>query len=1102
MQSIKKITVLAVVILVATGVSAYVDDGAKVVVGLHEIMTVDVPSDVTWDKPVIVAGVLRKIGAGTLTITGEKLYGPGRIEVSKGALSLTATGAGSAPIPVPTAVMNGAAMWLDANMHIAGPDGSAATDDAAFWFDARETEWATPGFATNYIYAQASTNLSTDSLWPTSGTDGLSRPYIDFGGCSSGQFMVWRTPGGDKAWIPVVHSFFAYNPNGSHGHILGVATSPSENANKVMAFATSSGSDGGTLFFDYNENNLRHLRLGRVFRDGVRADLNTAIDKTVVQLLETETYRPDAYAEAFFNFRNYQQKGGSYSFGNRVGGGRLHEVLVFTNAIPETDRVLVEQYLMRKWVKISGYSIPPSIRVDAGATLTIPDALVSATTIVSDGIVSRPGSTVSLHEGVDLFGCFRGRVVLDPESVASNRINAAVSPEAGKEYAIDSNNTLTVADGEPGAVKKTGDGSLVFEGLGAAEKVSIVNGGVVLRASAPVDEDPIAANCIADGGFEGLWAGTTFQAFNNGSALGSSTAWKVTNHCSSASTRIIYKTGWSPMWQSGKILGTVEGDYYRLLKNGGGVRQTVSLSRPGRYEITLRAYPRSDSTFCAGFLRIFVDDHAVGTVQVRYQEDDWDRIRLVTPYFDAGNHVVTMISETEYDIAIGVDDVRMVWLDDMHDIAIANGNFENIDWSLAPLQPGAGNNAQYATSYAVHTNTVFGVSNGWFPGWTAGGSGKAWGIRRLPYLRSEKGFVGPENDNGSISVLLSNGGMLNQTVTIPETGIYRLSVKAARYYHSTVTDPGSSKLAPATSGSVGKISISVGDTSEEFSFNDWAMAERRLPSPVLLEKDASVAISVMASDISGSVNNIVVDDVRLVMETGNVVNNPGFEGETTGGNKLLPTSWTVVANPENKQLCYVGDSSLVSEAAEGRSRCRLHSGTHIAQDVPLSSGYWRLSFWDVSRIYNGKIGYGPVPVSVTLARGAETNFCATVTPSTNCVNFIRREYLIEIDTAGTYTLGFEAMPSQGDKSSYIDAVCLMPAMDVRPDRLPSVAAKTRIVVDTPAALSLDFDGMLKVDSFLYNGRSLSGEQSSASCLGLLGIGRIFSLPKGMQIKVR
>ena len=113
--------------LLSMAAVAWTNDAQKAVIGTHEIMTVDVPSDVTWDKPVFVQGVLRKTGAGKLTLPAEKLYGQGSVEVVEGELSVTATGAGSDAVAEP-AILNEAAMWLDASRHVAGADGAAATD--------------------------------------------------------------------------------------------------------------------------------------------------------------------------------------------------------------------------------------------------------------------------------------------------------------------------------------------------------------------------------------------------------------------------------------------------------------------------------------------------------------------------------------------------------------------------------------------------------------------------------------------------------------------------------------------------------------------------------------------------------------------------------------------------------------------------------------------------------------------------------------------------------------------------------------------------------------------------------------------------------------
>ena len=403
---------------------AWENDATRVVVGSGEIMTAEITADTTWDKPVFVDGVLRKTGSGKLTLTGEKLYGHGRIEVAAGELAVTATGAGSAAIAEPTAILAGAAMWLDATRHVAGTDGAAATVAAKTWYDVREENWATAGAARSYIYAEGRDDLATGGLLPSLGSDEAGRACIDFGGFKSGQYMAWCRPSGASASIPVFNSFVAYNPHGQHGHLLGTvsATVYFETA-RDRFFVTSAN----------NSANRNHIRNGRVFCNGERVATSDLIDTNAVQVLETESYPAGLTADAFFNYRSYQQLAGSYSNGDRVGGGRLHEVVVFTNQVAEADRVLVAHYLLRKWVNTSGYGALPAFSVARGATIDIDSAVAAATTVESEGTAKIGGAIVSLTSKSlsDPYAGLGGTLETDAGAAVSNLVGAAIAAAAG-----------------------------------------------------------------------------------------------------------------------------------------------------------------------------------------------------------------------------------------------------------------------------------------------------------------------------------------------------------------------------------------------------------------------------------------------------------------------------------------------------------------------------------------------------------------------------------------------------------------------------------------------------------------------------------------------
>ncbi len=191
---------------------------------------------------------------------------------------------------------------------------------------------------------------------------------------------------------------------------------------------------------------------------------------------------------------------------------------------------------------------------------------------------------------------------------------------------------------------------------------------------------------------------------------------------------------------------------------------------------------------------------------------------------------------------------------------------------------------------------------------------------------------------------------------------------------------------------------------------------------------------------------------------------------------------------------------------EGVARLCIASRTQIAQTIPLSVGYYWLSFWDVSRSQNGRIiggDYWPADITVTLANGSTTNFCDTVKPSTNCASFIRREYLVKVETAGDYTLGFEGENTAADIRSYIDAVSLRPALDVVADAVPDTIEGLEVSVGDAALLQLDYDGLARIGSLRGDCSLKPGEQSSATQSFLRGLGRLFSNAKlGLMMLTR
>ncbi len=1056
---------------------ASVNDTGRVIVGTDETMTVEISSDTIWDKSVFVDGVLRKTGSGKLTIVGEKLYGHGRIEVTDGQLEVTATGAGSDAIAEPTGILAGAAMWLDASRHVAGPDGAAATDYAKTWFDVREENWETPDATRLYIRTEGKTELSTGGLLPTNGVDSVGRSYVDFGRFGSGQYMLWTTPAGGKAWIPVFHSFMAYNPNGSHGNVLGSATSSGEDNSKQQYFATTSGSQTGKYFAQDSSANYNHLRNGRVFCNGVRVSVSDPIDLNALQILETESYPEGKGAEAFFNFRNFQQSAGSGSAGNRVGGGSLHEVLIFTNKVAETDRVVVGHWLLRKWVNLTGYGAMPAFAVARGATLSLPGVIASAAALESDGVVRIDGGAADLGaaNAANPYAGLGGVLELDGDASVSNRIGAAVAASSGKSYDADAWNAVTVSSGTAGSIRKTGAGTLALAGLDSATTVAVDAGIASIRppfaGGAAVTVSP---NVISDGGFEGIIT-DKHKNYTSGQTFGAWTS--APYYWASGSATRIARYDYTDI---GDYSAGREGSYFLVLKKGGGATQSITLSKSGRYEVTLRVAERPSYR---GFARIYIDDILVGTAQTT-DATVWDCTRFETQWLSVGSHALKIVCETDVDVAVIIDDVQMRWLDSIRAVAVENGNFEDADWAMGGTYSAINN--------AIANSNV--LSSEYVTEWTVSGGVEL--LRALPYLRSIAKFEAPITGTGSISAFLPKGASISQTVTVPEDGLYRLSALMGQYV----------KAGTSASQTSASVRLSLGSAEETLTVANASVKRMGMSNAVRLSAGDTVTVAIASETVDAAYNNVVVDDVRLE-RLDNLVANPSFEGG--GTDNQSPAGWTVAANPGNKQILYDGtgnneSSNFGTSVAEGACRARLHAGTRLEQTIPLAAGLYRLSFWNVSRSSQTRVNCGPSPIRVTLAQGTTTNFCATVEPSASSIKMMRREFLVRVGEAGNWTLGFEATAGAAeDLSSFIDAVCLVPAGDVAADAVPDIGDNAAFSVATGATLGLDWPGVIEAVRFRVAGASLQGDVTAALAPeSLYGIGTLRIEPLGTVIVLR
>ena len=537
-----------------------------------------------------------------------------------------------------------------------------------------------------------------------------------------------------------------------------------------------------------------------------------------------------------------------------------------------------------------------------------------------------------------------------------------------------------------------------------------------------------------------------------------------------------------------------EGDYYLIFKQGGAAEQTVTLPKDGRYEITLWCCPRSSYD---GFARVSLGDYAVGTVQARTYEGKWNRCRLVTRALKAGDYVFRLDNATELDVALGIDDVRMVWLEPGDDAPVADGNFEDVDWiAVLPSDAAMSNLRDAIQSSKVLSGQALSER------WTVSGTVQL--ARQLGCMTSMD-WRAPRNDSGSFCAVLQPGGVISQTVTVAEAGLYRLSAKACRF----ATGQSGYGITSAT-GSAGAVVLAVGDVQEQMAVSGVTLADRfEMARAVYLAAGTNVEISLSAPALSGGVNAVAVDDVRLERAE-NLVGNPGFRrySDLYSGYAMYyrAAGWNIEEKEGDsaRPRVFLDDAfnreHYFTDAVDGETRYRLSFGCRLSQTLTVhEAGLYRLSYWTVSRVQYGLFQYGPAPILVTLEQGSVTNFSKEVTVSNTSRRFLRQEHLVNLPAPGEYTLAFKTLTTKEDLSTFIDAVCLAKAEAPAPE----VAAAAEVRIAAGATLALDYAGTQKVDRVRFAGQSATGVISAADYSAYLeGPGAFAATPRGAVIIIR
>lgn len=673
----KSLHVGAMVVLTAAAARTFaaLPTNGLVAAGSHAEVTVTGQTNVAG---LAVSGTLEKRGAGELVLTN--LYSlPGTVWAREGTVTLAEAGL---PVSLPAALQRGLAFWVDAATNVV-TDGSGRVDK---WLDVRESSTIEP-----YAYMRAEHDYTYYPNGPrarnpilASGNASVnSLPMVDFGTFgatnSTAAWLPWRKKDGTRGVVTNIHAVFAVATfTNSNGHFLSdwdyCAEGP-EMTNRFGSADFNQGSSVDTLCYRLFSTSVAAYR-SSLYVNGVQADGDRPPDM-LGQILEVVS--PASLTAAnFFNYRNSDR---SASLPN-IGGGQLGEVLVYTNALTEAERLSIEGYLFRKWKRETRVG---SVRIQSGASaVSVVDG--SGTTnrlwsVSGDGDWHKIGAGTAglINDSSLMYGSVQlgeGTLVDDGYVRRPNRLFAV--PDSGLMVRSDTNRWECVSTVATNAVVKTGAGALTVTDFPTNVTHVAVSGGTLRLTQALCDPERVEPLAVYNNSFEifdnhdnhGPWSDPA-QVWG---FLPTGTGWTVLGYAEDGkSVGGIYKPdGSSVVWCAKQP--APEGEWVAFIKQGGGWETTFNVSVPGYHRLvfyTTGRYLNGKHQY-----NVLIDGQVIAqimTIQILFE-----RREFVLPWLSDGQHTLTFQGVDDgRDQTSLLDDVRIERIGTAQAAGIVtNGGFE------------------------------------------------------------------------------------------------------------------------------------------------------------------------------------------------------------------------------------------------------------------------------------------------------------------------------------------------------------------------------------------------------------------------------------------
>lgn len=1047
-----------------------------------------------------VSGTLEKRGPGALALT-NLLSLPGTVLVSEGTVTVSEAGLTAT---LPESLQGGLAFWVDAATNLV-TDGA---DNVERWLDVREASTNEP-----YAFMRAEHDFSYYSngwararkprrVQGVSDVKGL--PLVDFGTFgainTTAAWLPWRKADGTRGALTNIRAVFAVAayPN-SNGFLISDwdYTDPGGETNTVGTGHFWLGSEAQEKrYFCLFHKIVSEAFKGRTYINGVHVDSLSRVPDALGHVLAVITPAPLTAAN-FFNGRNLDGYGGTFP---HIGGGRVGELLVYTNVVSEPQRMAIESYLMRKWRR--GGQVG-QIRVDEGGT-----AVSAVTAGATNRVGGVSGAGVWRKEGTGTallthdFDLMHGAVELREGAVSDtgfvSRPNRLFSvPDSGLVVQAETNRWEILSTAATNALVKSGAGELTITGFPSSVGSVVVNGGTLRLTQALSDPSRIEPVTIFNHSFEifdnhdfhGQWPTASPDLWGFEPA---GSGWTYTGNptvSSSPNAAGIYKPdGDTAIWCAKQP--APDGEWVALIKMGGGMGTTFQTPAAGRYRLVFLAAARA--TYPKHRFNILIDGLQIA--HVRTQRPLFERYAFTLPRLDAGQHTLFFQGVNEgVDRTSVLDDVRIERIDTVEtEGTVTNGGFE-VSAALTDFDnttdPG-----NYSYTYVV-------ADAGW--------SFAQDGVHRSGITEVYSPFISqsliPE---GTRCAFIMQQGVMSTAVSFPTNGTYELSFLTASRF-DWIKIPNQMFHLHDYRVKLDGVALATVFTHQKY------FTRVTIPLPAVTNAPVSLELRFEGINTLGGDKTSLIDDVRVTrLPEANPVSGNGFEvppgalanGEDNWESGYTGTAWSFDLGAGMRRMSGIarnGGAWPLPAAPEGTCAAFLQMDAQISQTVTFDEGgYYTLAFMCAGRLRH--VPYYCLHDFKVLFNGEQVGYVQTFDDT-----WRRYEFRLPYVKAGTHTLRFQGINSMAyqwgsteDHASFLDDVRIVRQVPAVAGDGPGDYRNVRVELAAGAKLALDFPGQTRFKELWYDGHLCSGELDASNTPFITGAGSVYVSPKGTMIRVQ